>query len=451
MTTHSRRAPPLVATAALVLPGTVLVLRASAQSTTARARQPPRRGGCARPPRWRRRTARPAPKPATPTATRRCLPRRGPWTPREPTRVVGKGTAASCTSKRVVKAVRRGGLITFSCGPKHVTIKMKKTAKVRNDRRAVTVIDGGGKVTLSGRRQAARDLHEHLRPRPGHHVVALPGPEDAAADLAEPHDHSRRLDRAAQGRRRRRRGLRTRRPPEGCELAVLQEPVRLDRPRPRRRGDPRARPVPRQAGLHRAQHVRRGQGIRRPMLQRWRAEQHRRLVGDPQQRHQPQQGGRERREPGATRQPGRRERGRHLHRRQPVHGHPRGHPDEPQPCAGGRRRHLLREQRPQRHAHASTTPCCARTPATASRRPAIRASSSSGRDTPTSRARSFDKAAIEVRVRPMVTRVQAPAGQHSDRCSWRDTAPGPPLGTTRSPTRPADPTWTRLRRTDPAP
>ncbi len=68
-----------------------------------------------------------------------------------PTRVVGKGTKSSCTSKRVVRAVRRGGLITFSCGPDPVTIKLKKTAKIRNDRRAVTVIDGGGKVTLSGR------------------------------------------------------------------------------------------------------------------------------------------------------------------------------------------------------------------------------------------------------------------------------------------------------------
>jgi hypothetical protein len=47
--------------------------------------------------------------------------------------------------------VARGGLITFSCGPRPVTIRLKKTAKVRNDRRAVTVIDGGGKVTLSGR------------------------------------------------------------------------------------------------------------------------------------------------------------------------------------------------------------------------------------------------------------------------------------------------------------
>lgn len=67
-----------------------------------------------------------------------------------PTRVVGRGTAASCASVAVVRAVARGGIITFACGPKPVTITMTATAKVRNDRRPNVVIDGGGKVTLSG-------------------------------------------------------------------------------------------------------------------------------------------------------------------------------------------------------------------------------------------------------------------------------------------------------------
>jgi hypothetical protein len=66
-----------------------------------------------------------------------------------PTRVIGRGTAASCTSEAVVAAVARGGVITFSCGPRPVTIKMKATAKVRNTSARV-VLDGGGKVTLSG-------------------------------------------------------------------------------------------------------------------------------------------------------------------------------------------------------------------------------------------------------------------------------------------------------------
>ncbi len=65
------------------------------------------------------------------------------------TRVVGHGTARSCTSSAVVAAVRAGGRITFSCGSQPVTIRMGATAKVRNTRREI-VLDGGGLVTLSG-------------------------------------------------------------------------------------------------------------------------------------------------------------------------------------------------------------------------------------------------------------------------------------------------------------
>src|SRR5512133_3035120 len=65
------------------------------------------------------------------------------------TRVIGHGTARSCTSAAVVAAVRAGGRIGFSCGPKPVTIRMAATAKVLNTRREV-VLDGGGLVTLSG-------------------------------------------------------------------------------------------------------------------------------------------------------------------------------------------------------------------------------------------------------------------------------------------------------------
>jgi hypothetical protein len=66
-----------------------------------------------------------------------------------PTRVVGKGTAASCTSAAVVSAVAKGGIIRFSCGRKPVTIVLKQTAKVVNARPKI-VLDGGGLVTLSG-------------------------------------------------------------------------------------------------------------------------------------------------------------------------------------------------------------------------------------------------------------------------------------------------------------
>ncbi|WBB65528.1 hypothetical protein [Micromonospora sp. WMMD812] len=70
-----------------------------------------------------------------------------------PTRTVGTGTPASCTSAAVVKAVAAGGVITFNCGPDPVTIKMTATAKVRNAKGPKVVLDGGGKVTLSGQGQ----------------------------------------------------------------------------------------------------------------------------------------------------------------------------------------------------------------------------------------------------------------------------------------------------------
>jgi hypothetical protein len=66
-----------------------------------------------------------------------------------PSRVIGSGTAASCTSAAVVAAVRAGGIIRFSCGAKPVTIVMSETAKVMNTSPEV-VLDGGGLVTLSG-------------------------------------------------------------------------------------------------------------------------------------------------------------------------------------------------------------------------------------------------------------------------------------------------------------
>lgn len=67
-------------------------------------------------------------------------------------RTVGNGTPKSCTSAAVVRAVRKGGVIRFDCGPKPVTIRMKRTAKVVNTSSRV-VIDGGGKVTLDGGRK----------------------------------------------------------------------------------------------------------------------------------------------------------------------------------------------------------------------------------------------------------------------------------------------------------
>ncbi|GIJ08375.1 hypothetical protein Van01_15890 [Micromonospora andamanensis] len=68
----------------------------------------------------------------------------------KPTRTVGDGTADSCTSAAVIRAVAAGGIITFDCGPDPVTIRMTATAKVRNANGPQVVLDGGGKITLSG-------------------------------------------------------------------------------------------------------------------------------------------------------------------------------------------------------------------------------------------------------------------------------------------------------------
>jgi hypothetical protein len=66
------------------------------------------------------------------------------------TTVVGTGTPASCTGDAFIAAVAAGGVITFNCGPDVATIKLGKPAKVFNDKGPKIVIDGGGKVTLSG-------------------------------------------------------------------------------------------------------------------------------------------------------------------------------------------------------------------------------------------------------------------------------------------------------------
>jgi hypothetical protein len=65
--------------------------------------------------------------------------------------VIGNGSPESCTSDAVVDAVARGGIIVFDCGPDPVTIEMLEPAKVFNDTGPEIVLDGRGKVTLSGR------------------------------------------------------------------------------------------------------------------------------------------------------------------------------------------------------------------------------------------------------------------------------------------------------------
>jgi hypothetical protein len=94
------------------------------------------------------RAARLSPPPGNPGAV--ALPAEArPVDTSAPDRTIGNGTPASCTSQAVVAAVARGGVIVFDCGPNPITIVMNQTAKVVNTSPAV-ILDGGGKVTLSG-------------------------------------------------------------------------------------------------------------------------------------------------------------------------------------------------------------------------------------------------------------------------------------------------------------
>jgi hypothetical protein len=68
----------------------------------------------------------------------------------QPDHVIGDGSPASCTSSAVVNAVALGGVITFNCGSDPVEIVLNQTAKIFNNTGPRIVIDGGGRVTLSG-------------------------------------------------------------------------------------------------------------------------------------------------------------------------------------------------------------------------------------------------------------------------------------------------------------
>ncbi len=67
-----------------------------------------------------------------------------------PKTVVGDGSRESCTGQAFIDAVAEGGVITFDCGEDPLTITVTEPAKVFNDADDIVVIDGGGKITLSG-------------------------------------------------------------------------------------------------------------------------------------------------------------------------------------------------------------------------------------------------------------------------------------------------------------
>jgi predicted outer membrane repeat protein len=61
-------------------------------------------------------------------------------------KVVGSGTAESCTPEALRSAITGGGAVTFSCGDAPITIAVSPALQVSKP----TVVDGGNKVTLDG-------------------------------------------------------------------------------------------------------------------------------------------------------------------------------------------------------------------------------------------------------------------------------------------------------------
>jgi len=79
----------------------------------------------------------------TPAGTCEAIP---PAPSENPDRVVGDGTPESCTADALQAAATLGGTITFDCGTSPVTITVISTIVFTEE----TVLDGGGRVTLSG-------------------------------------------------------------------------------------------------------------------------------------------------------------------------------------------------------------------------------------------------------------------------------------------------------------
>ncbi|WP_052517684.1 choice-of-anchor Q domain-containing protein [Archangium violaceum] len=63
-----------------------------------------------------------------------------------PTTVVGDGTAESCTAAALQAAATRGGVIVFNCGEFPVTLTVSSPITFTK----AAVLDGGGRITLSG-------------------------------------------------------------------------------------------------------------------------------------------------------------------------------------------------------------------------------------------------------------------------------------------------------------
>ena len=256
----------------------------------------------------------------------------------QPTRVIGDGTPASCTSAAVVAAVAAGGVITFYCGPAPVTITMKATAKVRNANGPTIVLDGGGKVTLSGggkRRILYMNTCDKAQGWTTSHCQDQDHPRLTVQNLtfADGNSTGETTEGGGGG------AIFVR----GGRFKVVNS--RFVRNRCDQTGPDLGGAAIRVLSQYQGKPVyvvnstfggASGQGG--VCSNGGALSQHRRLVGGAQQRAHPQHGDRPGRQPGPRRHPGRRQRRRDLHRRQPVHDPDRRLGRRGQPRQRGRRR-----------------------------------------------------------------------------------------------------------------
>ena len=212
----------------------------------------------------------------------------------------------------VVKAVAAGGTITFDCGPDPVDDRDEADREGRQH-------EPGHRHRrrrqghAERRRQAPDPLPEHLRPGAGVDDRPLPGPEGPAARHQGPDLQSRQLD----GGDRTRAAVAARSScaaaGSGCRTRVFDR-NRCDRTGPDLGGAAIRVLSVTSAGEDQGQHLH-----PRQVLQRLRAQQHRRLVEDPRQRVPEEQGGRQGRQPVPPGHPRRRQRRSDLPRRQLLH------------------------------------------------------------------------------------------------------------------------------------
>lgn len=67
-----------------------------------------------------------------------------------PDHIIGNGTPQSCTAQAVADTVALGGKIAFACGDSMLTIVLDQPLRIFNDADSQVVIDGAGKIALSG-------------------------------------------------------------------------------------------------------------------------------------------------------------------------------------------------------------------------------------------------------------------------------------------------------------